>query len=220
MERSQVLDDDPAALAARVLDEEARRRTGERAASQPLVTDELLPGVGDEELSFREVLQRGGRATLIVLTALAVVDELDRAAFAVLSPDIQADLGLSDLVIGLVGAIGGLLLFVAAIPLGYLADRVRRTALVGVCTVAWAVAAAATGLVRGAWELVALRTVAGVGKANETPVQNSLLADAYPIGGRNRVYAIHRTSQPLGLAIGPVLAGGIAALVGGTAGWR
>ncbi len=213
-------DTDPAALAARVLDEEARRQDEQRAkaAEQLVVSDDLLPGVGDDEMSFREVLRVGGRRTVVVLTALAVVDELDRAAFAVLSPDIQRDLGLSDVSIGLVGAIGGLLLFVAAIPLGYLADRVRRTALVSVCTMLWAVAAALTGLVRGAAELVAARTVAGIGKANETPVHNSLLADAYPIAGRNRVYAVHRASQPIGLAIGPVLAGGVAALAGGS--WR
>lgn len=215
-------DTDPAALAARVLNEEARRQDEQRAvASQQLVvSDDLLPGVGDDELSFREVLHAGGRRTVVVLTALALVDELDRAAFAVLSPDIQKDLGLSDVSIGLVGAIGGLLLFVAAIPLGYLADRVRRTALVSACTLLWAVAAALTGLVRGGAELVAARTIAGIGKANETPVHNSLLADAYPIAGRNRVYAVHRASQPIGLAIGPVLAGSVAALAGGGSGWR
>lgn len=213
---------DPAALAARVLDEEARRQQEQRtrAAEQVVISDDLLPGVGDDQLSFREVLAQGGRRTVVVLTALALVDELDRAAFAVLSPDIQRDLGLSDVSIGLVGAIGGLLLFVAAIPLGYLADRVRRTSLVAVCTGLWAVAAALTGLVRGGLELVAARTVAGIGKANETPVHNSLLADAYPLAGRNRVYALHRTSQPVGLAIGPVLAGTIAALAGGASGWR
>jgi ABC-type branched-subunit amino acid transport system ATPase component/predicted MFS family arabinose efflux permease len=213
---------DPAALAARVLDEEARRQAEqhERGRDQVVIADDLLPGVGSEAMPFREVLSRGGPATLAVLTALAFMDDVDRAAFAVLSPNIQADLGLSDGAIGLIGAIGGLLLFVAAIPLGYLADRMRRTTLTGICTLVWAGAAALTGLVRGGLELVAVRTLAGVGKANETPVHNSLLADAYPIEGRNRVYAVHRTSAPAGLAVGPVVAGTIAALVGGAAGWR
>ena len=213
---------DPAALAARVLDEEARRQAEQQARSgeRIVIADDLLPGVGDDALPFRDVLRQGGKATLFVLTALAFMDDVDRAAFAVLGPDIQDDLGLSDFVLGLVGAVGGLLLFVAAIPLGYLADRFRRTSLVGICTVLWAAAALFTGLVRNGIELVAVRVVAGIGKANETPVHNSLLADAYPIAGRNRVYALHRTAQPAGLAVGPVLAGSIAALVGGAAGWR
>ena len=213
---------DPAALAARVLDEEARRQAEqeERSREQVVISDDLLPGVGGDPMTFREVLRSGGATTLVILTLLAFMDDVDRAAFAVLGPDIQDDLGLSDFVLGLVGAIGGLLLFVAAIPLGYLADRFRRTTLVGICTLIWAGGAAVTGLVRNGVELVAMRVVAGIGKANETPVHNSLLADAYPIAGRNRVYAFHRTSQPAGLAVGPVLAGGIATLIGGTAGWR
>ncbi len=215
-------DADPAALAARVLDEEARRHAEQQArgSERVVIADDLLPGVGDEAVPFRDVLQHGGRKTLVVLTLLAFMDDVDRAAFAVLGPDIQNDLGLSDFWLGLIGAIGGLLLFVAAIPLGYLADRYRRTTLVGVCTLIWAGAAALTGLVRSGVELVAVRTIAGIGKANETPVHNSLLADAYPIAGRNRVYGVHRMSQPAGLAVGPVLAGTIAVLVGGNAGWR
>ena len=221
VEPPEIAADDPALLAARVLDEEARRQAEQQQRSGPVVVaDDLLPGVGDEALPFRDVLRQGGRATLVVLTLLAFMDDVDRAAFAVLGPDIQDDLGLSDFWLGLIGAIGGLLLFAAAIPLGYLADRFRRTTLVGICTLIWAGAAALTGLVRSGVELVAVRTVAGIGKANETPVHNSLLADAYPIAGRNRVYGVHRMSQPAGLAVGPVLAGTIAAVVGGTAGWR
>lgn len=215
-------DADPAALAARVLDEEARRHAEQQArgSERVVIADDLLPGVGEEAVPFRDVLQHGGRSTLVVLTLLAFMDDVDRAAFAVLGPDIQKDLGLSDFWLGLIGAIGGLLLFVAAIPLGYLADRYRRTTLVGVCTLIWAGAAVLTGLVRSGVELVAVRTIAGIGKANETPVHNSLLADAYPIAGRNRIYGVHRMSQPAGLAVGPVLAGTVAVLVGGSAGWR
>ncbi len=214
--------EDPVALASRVLDEETRRQAlqHERASSSVAVAAASLPGVGADAMPFRDVLREGGPRVLVVLTALALVDEFDRAAFAVLGPEIQADLGLSDLMLGLVGAIAGLLLFVAAVPLGYLADRFRRAWIVGICTLVWAGAAVVTGMVRNGVELVAARIVSGVGKANETPVHNSMLADAYPIEGRNRVFAVHRTSQPLGLAIGPVLAGGVAAVVGGPSAWR
>ena len=48
---------------------------------------------------------------------------------------------------------------------------------------------------------------AGIAKANTLPVHGSLLADAYPIAGRARVYAVHNLANPVGLLIGPVLAG-------------
>jgi len=213
--------DDPAALAAAVLDEEARRQAEQAQRHEPaVIADDLLPGVGGAELGLGDVLRRGGPATLSVLTALVLVDALDTAAFAVLGPDIQRTLGLSDLGLGVIGAIGGLLLFVAAIPLGYLGDRVRRTALVGACSALWAGFALLTGAVQATWQLVVARTMAGIGKANEQPVHNSLLADAYPIEGRNRVYGIHRSAQSVGLCLGPALAGGVAAVAGGPSGWR
>ncbi|MHB8463863.1 MAG: MFS transporter [Acidimicrobiales bacterium] len=184
------------------------------------VASEVLPGVGGAEMSMREVIGRGGVGLVAVLSGLALLDHLDIAAFGVLGPDIERSLHLSDLSLGLLGAMGGLVLFVGAVPLGYLADRTRRTAIVGVCSVVWAVFATLTGAVHAVWQLLIARAMAGLGKANEQPVHNALLADAYPIEGRNRIYALHQAALPVGLVIGPALAGGIAALAGGHAGWR
>jgi len=210
----------PAALAAAVLDEEARRHDAQAARDDLVITDSLLPGVGQEEVSMAEVLRAGGVSLVAVLAGLVLLDNLSNAAFAVLGPNIQKSLHMSDLVLGVVGALGGLVVFAAAIPLGYLGDRFRRTSLVGICSIGWAVFAALTGAVHAAWQLVIAWGAAGLGKANEQPVHSALLADAYPIAGRNRVYAIHRGAQPVGLVVGPALAGAIAAVAGGPSGWR
>src|SRR6185369_7121706 len=54
----------------------------------------------------------------------------------------------------------------------------------------------------------------------EIPVHKALLADAYPIAGRSRIYGLHQAAQPVGQTFGPALAGGAAAIAGGVAGWR
>ncbi|MHB8465654.1 MAG: MFS transporter [Acidimicrobiales bacterium] len=217
----KVTHDDVAALAARVLDEEALRHALQASSDQTgEVGDEHLAGVGADAMSLREVARHGGLATLGLLSALVLVDALDGSAFGVLAPDVQRTLHLSDTGIGVVGALGGLVVFLAAIPLGYLGDRTRRVSIIGICTVLWAGFAILTGLVHQVWQLVVTRTVAGVGKANELPVQSSVLADAYPIEGRTRVFAAVRASQSVGFVLGPILAGGIASLAGGAAGWR
>ena len=212
---------DPAALAAAVLDEEARRHELQQASDREvLIADDLLPGVGADDLPMRAVLRAGGISMVAVLAGLVLVDNLSNSAFAVLGPDIQKSLHLSDLALGVVGALGGLVVFAAAIPLGYLGDRTRRTSLVGICSLVWAGFVMLTAAATAVWQLVIAWGAAGLGKANEQPVHSALLADAYPIEGRNRVYALHRAAQPIGLVIGPVLAGGIAAVVGGGSGWR
>jgi ABC-type branched-subunit amino acid transport system ATPase component/sugar phosphate permease len=213
--------DDPAALAAAVLDEEARRHDEQAArAAAPVIADELLPGVGAEDVPMRSVLQAGGISLVAVLSGLVLVDNLSNSAFAVLGPNIQKTLHMTDLALGVVGALGGLVIFAAAIPLGYLGDHSRRTTLVGLCSLAWAACVLLTGAVHAVWQLVLAWGAAGFGKANEQPVHSALLADGYPIEGRNRIYALHRAAQPAGLVLGPLLGGAVAAVAGGDSGWR
>ena len=207
---------DPAALAASVLRDDERDRAAH--VEEPLL-DTALRGDSQSERGLRDVLRAGGLSTLLVLVGLNSVDELDRVAMATLGPDIQDTFGISDAALGALVSVGALAVFAGAIPLGFLADRVARRAILGVSTLVWAAAAAAGALTSTAWQLAATRLVNGVGKGTE-PVQRSLLSDTYPIEGRGRVFGLHGLANPVGAAIGPVLAGGIAVLVGGTEGWR
>jgi len=213
---------DTASLASAVLAGEAEREAAEaeRARLATAIDDDLLAGVGSEAMSLAQVVRTGGRSTITVLFALVLVDAVSGSAFAVLGPDIQRALGVSDLTLGVVGALAGLMLFVAAIPLGYLGDRVRRTTIVAVCSAVSAAFLVVTGAVHSLWQLVVAWSIVGLAKANEQPIHGSLLADAYPIQGRNRVFGIHRAAQSLGFVVGPAVAGGVSALVGGQAGWR
>ena len=214
--------DDVAGLAAAVLAEEARRQAEQAARGEDSIVlpDDLLPGVGGAEMPLREVVASGGRLTITVLFGLGMIDNLNNAAFNVLAPDIQETLDLSDGQIALVGALAGFTLFLAAIPLGALGDRYRRTLIAGVATGVWSIFSVLTGMVTAVWQIVATRTMTGLGQANEGPIQQAILADAYPPEGRGRIFALHRAATPVGLLLGPVLAGGVAAVAGGDEGWR
>ena len=84
--------------------------------------------------AFRRLFERDtlGQAIfpLAVLTLLYFFDEFDTAAMGVLAPDIKKSFGLSDSdFVGLV-AVNGVLVAVLTVPLGYYADRIRRTRIV------------------------------------------------------------------------------------------
>ena len=63
--------DSVASLAATVLDEEAARQAAqEQAREQVIFPDDLLPGVGAEQMTLRQGLRTGGWLMFIVLTAI------------------------------------------------------------------------------------------------------------------------------------------------------
>jgi ABC-type branched-subunit amino acid transport system ATPase component/predicted MFS family arabinose efflux permease len=107
------------------------------------------------------------------------------------------------------------LIVFAAIPFGFLADRRARTKLIGITSVLWAGAMLMSGLVVAVWQFAVARFLIGVGKGN-FPVTTAVLADQYPVAGRTRVFAANNLANPLAGLLGPLLAGGIAALFG----WR
>jgi ABC-type branched-subunit amino acid transport system ATPase component/predicted MFS family arabinose efflux permease len=160
----------------------------------------------------------GGEALfpLLVLFGLNAVDELDRAAFGVLVPDIrdafhQTDQGILTLIA--LTLLGGLLL---EIPLAYYSDRLPRARLAVVGAAVWAIFGIVTGLSFTIWMLWIARSGSGMGRAVVTPTHNSLLADYYPIEKRTDVYGFHRIGTAVGSFVGAFFGGILAYFFG----WR
>ena len=114
--------------------EEERQALQAKSREQAVFADDLLPGVGDEQLSLRRGLATGGTSTFVVLLAARRRSTSSRAAtLAVLAPDIRDSLRREQrrdrvprrrrpsafLVLG-------------ALPMGWLADRYRRPPIIGV----------------------------------------------------------------------------------------
>lgn len=193
------------------------------AARDAGVDPSRLPGVDEEALTLRQGLRAGGGAYLfVVLLLLNSLDELESAAIAVLGPDIATSLGVSDGVIVFIGSAAAAFVVVGIVPMGWLADRFRRTPIVGGSTLAFGVGALLSAAAPNALLLFFSRFVAGVAKANTLPVHGSLLADAYPIAVRGRIGALIGTAGRVVGAVSPLAVGAIAAAFGGaaTGGWR
>jgi branched-chain amino acid transport system ATP-binding protein len=153
---------------------------------------------------------------LVVLSLLYFFDEFDTAAFGVLAPDIQRAFHLSDQEFGGLVILNVSLLLLLAIPIGYLADRVRRTRLVVLSGVIAGLFSFGTGLAGSVALLTLMRFGNGVGLLANGPVHNSLLADYYPVENRGTVYGTHLNALYLGAIAGPAFAG----VLGTAFGWR
>jgi ABC-type branched-subunit amino acid transport system ATPase component/predicted MFS family arabinose efflux permease len=210
-----------AALAAAVLDEEAARQEAQSRARQPVVfPDEMLPGVGSEPLSLRDGVRRGGAYTFVVLMLLNSLDELEGATINVLAPEIRRTFGISEGTIVFIATASAAFFVLGAVPMGWLADRVRRVPIVGVASLFFGLFTFLSGLAVNAFMLFWTRFFTGIAKANTIPVHGSLIADSYPIGVRARMAALtDMVGHGFALA-SPVVAAAIATWAGGDEGWR
>jgi MFS family permease len=218
---TQAGEEDAASLASAVLEEESKREAEQIARStQQLLPDDLLPGVGAEQMSFGEAVKSGGLGMLTLIPLLGLVEEFDRVAIAVLAPDIQKTLDVSDTVLIGIASFGGIALVLGSIPLAWLADRLKRVRIVGFASIFWGLAVILQGLAVNPFQMFCARAFTGLGQSNHLPVHSALLADNYPVQARGRVFAFEGMARPLGLLIGPFLAGAIADAAGGDEGWR
>ena len=116
--------DDAASISATILEEEEARKSAlEEATAETILPDDLLPGVGDEEMTFKEGVQKGGISMAVVLLLLSIVEEFDRVAITVLGPDIQETLNISDTMLLGLGSFGGVVL----VPVSYTHLRAHET---------------------------------------------------------------------------------------------
>lgn len=153
---------------------------------------------------------------LLVLFGLNAADELDRAGFSVLLPDIRDHFGLADstaLSIVAAGVIAGLLV---AIPLSFYADRRNRVRVATIGAALWALFSVGTGLAVTAVMLVAMRMGASTGRAVVEPTHPPLLSDWYSPAARVKVFSVHRQANSVGQILGPLAAGVLAYYFG----WR
>lgn len=158
----------------------------------------------------------GAAATpLLVLTGLNLVDEFDRSAFFALTPEIRDAFGISDTAIGAIGVVAGAFIVVAALPMGWVADRLNRIRLAGAAAILWASMSILTGIVPTVALLFLVRLLAGAGRTANEVVHPSLLNDYYPPRRLPEIFKVHRLANPLGLT-----AAVVAGLIGATLGWR
>lgn len=209
-----------AALAGAFLSLEEERQEREQLDLGP--SEDIIPGTGAEEekLTVRDALQIGGTFPFVLLATLNAFDEFESAALSTLAPNIRDSLGISDGLMVAIGSASSAFLILGSVPMGWLADNVKRSPVIAISSLIFSVCAFISGLAVNAFMLVMARLGVGIAKSNTLAVHGSYIADRYPIATRGRLSAM---SNMLGRTIGtvsPLLVGAIAAAAGGDEGWR
>jgi MFS family permease len=153
---------------------------------------------------------------LIVCSLLYMVNYMDRVVIPVVQEMIKREMMLTDTQLGLVQTIFLLATGLLSFPIGFLIDRWSRTKSMGIFGLIWSVFTTVTGLATSFIGLIIPRVIVGVGKAGFGPGGTAIVTAAYPREKHGMVMGIFNLAMPLGMALGTVITGYIAASMG----WR
>lgn len=151
-----------------------------------------------------------------VIWLIYLIDYADRFALSAVLPAIQAEFDLSDTLLGTLSGALFLGLAVLAVPCAFAVDRFSRKYMIALMTLVWSLATWSTGLAKSFGGLVAARILVGAGEAGYNPAGYALIAAWYPAHRRGTMVGIFQMAQPLGIGVGVLAAGHLAAAFG----WR
>jgi len=156
------------------------------------------------------------RTALFLLTALNLLNYLDRYILPAVQTQIQDEFHVSSEKIGLVTT-AFIWCYVLAAPLvGPLADRFSRKWIVVAGGALWSVATLLTAVTHSYSTLLIRHTIVGIGEASFGIIAPTIVADLFPEAKRGRILGIFYLALPVGAALGYIVGG----VVGGAHGWR
>jgi MFS family permease len=147
--------------------------------------------------------------TLIVLVGAYILSFVDRQIVNLLVGPIRADLRISDFQMSLLQGLAFALFYVTlGLPIGRLADRKNRKAIIAAGILVWSLMTSVCGLATTFLGLFIARIGVGVGEAALSPAAYSILGDSFPKEKLARAIYIY--------TLGTTVGAGLAYLIGGS----
>src|SRR6266851_1269842 len=156
------------------------------------------------------------RTALVVLTALNLLNYVDRSVLFAVQPLVQAEFHRSDADFGLLTSAFFLFYMFAAPLMGPLADRYSRKLIMVVGAMVWSGATLLTAVTHSFQTLLVRHTLVGIGEASFVTIAPTFVADLFPEQKRGRILGVFYLAIPVGTALGYLVGG----YLGPHFGWR
>src|SRR5215467_11195098 len=154
--------------------------------------------------------------TLTVLTALSLLNYIDRNMLNGVQPLVQKEFHISDAQTGMLTSAFFFCYMIAAPLVGWMGDRYSRKNIVLIGIAVWSGFTLLTWLVRDYNQLLLRHTIVGIGEASFATIAPTLVADLFPVERRGRMLSIFYLGLPVGSALGILFGGPL----GERFGWR
>jgi MFS transporter, Spinster family, sphingosine-1-phosphate transporter len=156
------------------------------------------------------------RTALVLLTALNLLNYIDRSVLPAVQPLMQAEFHRSNAAFGFVTTAFFVFYMFAAPVMGPLADRYSRKQIIVIGAIVWSAATLLTAVTTNFTTLVIRHTLIGVGEASFVTIAPTFVVDLFPEEKRGRVLGFFYLAIPVGTALGYILGGQL----GPVYGWR
>jgi MFS family permease len=142
---------------------------------------------------------------------LMIFDYVDRQVIVSLFPYLKKEWELSDTQLGALASVVSFTVAIAGIPVALIADRFSRVKSIVVMAAAWSLATISCMFTGSYAQLLAARSVVGLGEAGYGSVGAGLIASHFPSRMRGALMAGFFASASVGSVLGVMLGGIIAA---------
>ncbi len=156
------------------------------------------------------------RTALALLTALNLLNYIDRSVLFAVQDLVKAEFHRSDAAFGLLTSVFFIFYMCAAPFMGPLSVRFSRKPVIIVGALVWSVATLLTAVTHNFTELLIRHTIVGIGEASFVILSPTFVADMFPEDKRGRVMGVFYLAIPVGTALGYLLGG----IMGAKYGWR
>ncbi|HEY4978591.1 MAG TPA: MFS transporter, partial [Candidatus Acidoferrum sp.] len=153
---------------------------------------------------------------LAVLALINFVNFADRQVLNPLVPLLRQHFNVTDAQLGSLQTALLIVLALASIPCGFLADRVSQPKIIAFGVLFWSIASTASGLAPTFMLLLFARGFVGIGEAAYAPAAQTMISDSFSYENRAMAQAIFASGMLLGGAAGLALGG----VMGAHHGWQ
>jgi MFS family permease len=155
-------------------------------------------------------LKSSQKYILLVLTLVNFFNYIDRQVIFPLFHSIQLDFHVTDAQLGLLGTVFMLVHSLSSVPLGILADKTSRKALIAGGVGFWSIASFASGLMPNFNALLGVRSLVGIGEASYAPAATAMISDNFPSEARAQAQGFFNVGMFVGGTLGAMIGGIIA----------
>ena len=156
------------------------------------------------------------RTALLTLTALNLVNYVDRSVLNAVQPLVQQEFHVSKAELGFLSTAFLIFYTIAAPFVGPLADRYSRKIIIAFGAFFWSGLTLLTAVTHTYTELLIRHTLVGIGEATFVTIAPTFVADLFSEKWRGRIFGIFYLAIPVGFAAGYLLGGHL----GPQYGWR